>query len=100
MTLSIGPLAKRVRLKMALKQIEVAQHIGTSASHLSHFERGQRSLNPLLLNRLMTVIHTNLDPLTITSSSTHQSKDIDLSSSNTNEAQVQGWKRAFPHCGR
>jgi transcriptional regulator with XRE-family HTH domain len=92
MTLSIGPLAKRVRLEMGLKQIEVAQHIGTSTSHLGHFEQGQRRLSPLLLNRLMTLLHTNLETLTIISSSTHQSEDIDLTSPNTIEAQMQGWK--------
>ena len=95
MTLSIGPLAKRVRLEMGLKQTEVAQHIGTSASHLGHFEHGQRRLSPLLLNRLMTVLHTNLDTLTIISSSTHQSEDIDLTSPNTIEAHLQGWKELF-----
>ena len=95
MKLLIGPLAKHIRQEMGLKQNEVARRIDTSTTNLCRFEQGQQNLSPLLLNRLMTVLHTNLETLTIISSSTHQSEDIDLSSLNTIEAQVQGWKELF-----
>ena len=93
MTLVIGPLAKRLRLEMGLKQIEVAKQIGTSSGNLCRFEQGQRSLNPLLLDKLMTTLETSLEELTIISTSEHQSLGIALINANLNNTQLTGLKK-------
>jgi len=93
MTLVIGPLAKRLRLEIGLKQIEVAKQIGTSSGNLCRFEQGQRSLNPLLLDKLMTALETSLEELTIISTSEHQSLGIALINANLNDTQLTGLKK-------
>ena len=93
MTLVIGPLAKRLRLEIGLKQIEVAKQIGTSSGNLCRFEQGQRSLNPLLLDKLMTTLETSLEELTIISTSKHQSLGIALINANLNDTQLTGLKK-------
>ena len=93
MTLVIGPLAKRLRLEIGLKQIEVAKQIGTSSGNLCRFEQGQRSLNPLLLDKLMTTLETSLEELTIISTSEHQSLGIALINAKFNNTQLTGLKK-------
>ena len=93
MTLLIGPLAKSLRLEIGLKQIEVAKQIGTSSGNLCRFEQGQRSLNPLLLDKLMTTLETSLEELTIISTSEHQSLGIALINANLNDTQLTGLKK-------
>ena len=93
MTLVIGPLAKRLRLEIGLKQIEVAKQIGTSSGNLCRFEQGQRNLNPLLLDKLMTTLKTSLKELTIISTSEHQSLGIALINANLNDTQLTGLKK-------
>ena len=93
MTLVIGPLAKRLRLEIGLKQTEVAKQIGTSSGNLCRFEQGQRSLNPLLLDKLMTTLETSLEELTIISTSEHQSLGIALINANLNNTQLTGLKK-------
>lgn len=93
MTLVIGPLAKRLRLEIGLKQIEVAKQIGTSSGNLCRFEQGQRNLNPLLLDKLMTTLKTSLEELTIISTSEHQSLGITLINVNLNDTQLTGLKK-------
>jgi len=93
MTLVIGPLAKRLRLEIGLKQIEVAKQIGTSSGNLCRFEQGQRNLNPLLLDKLMTTLETSLEELTIISTSEHQSLGIALINANLNNTQLTGLKK-------
>ena len=99
MTLLIGPLAKHVRHEMGLKQIEVAQRIDTSAGNLCRFEQGQQNFSPLLLNRLMTALNTDLDTLTIISSAIHQSVNLDLASPHLTEAKLSHWKALFQIVG-
>ena len=93
MTLVIGPLAKRLRLEIGLKQIEVAKQIGTSSGNLCRFEQGQRNLNPLLLDKLMSILKTSLEELTIISTSEHQSLGIALINANLNDTQLTGLKK-------
>ena len=99
MKLLIGPLAKHVRQEMGLKQNEVARRIDTSTSNLCRFEQGQQNLSPLLLNRLMTALNTNLDTLTLISSAIHQSGNLDLASPHLTEAQLSHWKALFQIVG-
>ena len=93
MTLVIGPLAKRLRLEIGLKQIEVTKQIGTSSGNLCRFEQGQRNLNPLLLDKLMTTLKTSLEELTIISTSEHQSLSIALINAHLNDTQLTGLKK-------
>ena len=88
MTLVIGPLAKRLRLEIGLKQTGVAKRIGTSSGNLCRFEQGQRSLSPLLLDRLMTKLNTSLEILTIISTSDHQSLGIALINADLSDTQL------------
>ena len=93
MTLVIGPLAKRLRLEIGLKQTEVAKQIGTSSSNLCRFEQGQRSINSLLLDKLMTTLNTSLEELTVISASEHQSLGIALLNADLSDRQLTGLKK-------
>ena len=93
MKIIIGPLAKRLRLEIGLKQIEVAKQISTSSGNLCRFEQGQQGLSPLLLDRLMTVLNTSLEELTIISTSEHQSLEIALINADLSDTQITGLKK-------
>ena len=93
MTLVIGPLAKRLRLEIGLKQIEVAKQIGTSSGNLCRFEQGQRSINSLMLDKLMAILNTSLEELTIISTSEHQSLGIALINADLSNTQLTGLKK-------
>ena len=93
MTLVIGPLAKRLRLEIGLKQTEVAKQIGTSSGNLCRFELGQRSINSLLLDKLMTTLNTSLEELTVISASEHQSLGIALLNADLSDRQLTGLKK-------
>ena len=93
MTLVIGPLAKRLRLEIGLKQTEVAKQIGTSSGNLCRFEQGQRSINSLLLDKLMTTLNTSLEELTVISASEHQSLGIALLNADLSDTQLTGLKK-------
>lgn len=47
-----GPALRDLRMRTALKQGEVAERLGISASYLSQLENGDRPLTPQLLERL------------------------------------------------
>lgn len=92
MQLILGPLAKRMRMDMGLKQGTVAQEIGTSSGNLCRFENGQQGLSQPLLTKLTAILNTTTEELIAMNSTPNELKDLVLMMSNLSEAQLEGVK--------
>ena len=53
---TIGPVAKKRRLEMGLKQKDVAKDIGTSSGNLCRFENGQQGISVPLMDKLSAIL--------------------------------------------
>jgi len=89
MQLILGPLAKRMRMQLGLKQADVAKEIGTTAGNLCRFEKGNQGLSDPLLKRLTKKLNTTPEQLILMNLTTTPSELLEyavlLSKLNANQ---------------